>query len=265
MSENDILVEQKAAIGSHTTQIATQNNYYGLSPKEACDLAIEMFNENFPKLKEVAREVVEKRVDELMTEIATQIGRKGLTDMSPFGDPDVQYVIFEAQKNYARFGTKDQLSTLSELVVERIKNHHEKICLKVAIDKAIEIVPMLTAEQLDALSLLFLSCRVIRSDIHNLQQLSDYLNKISSVFANADFSSISYLNMLGCLELYLHNPARDYAKMYKFTEKEVEEICPEIIKETEGDYSTSHIGTILAIVNIELKMNTKFNPSLWIC
>lgn len=264
MSDNSILVEQKAAIGSQTTQIATQNNYYGLTPKEACDLATQIFYENFPKLQEAALEIAKNRVDELMSEIAIKIEKKKLKDMTPFGDPDVQYVMFEGQKNYARFGTKDMLCIISELVVERITYHHEKICLKVAIDKAIEIVSLLTEEQLDVLSLLFLSCRVLYKDIHTLQELNDHLSEISSAFAMADFSSLSYLNMLGCLELYLHDPVEDYAERYNFEKKDVQEICPEILKKARGDYSTSQIGTILAITNAEIKLHQKFNPSKWI-
>lgn len=264
MSDNNILVKQKTALGSHTTQIATQNNYHGLTPKEACELAMQMFYDNFPKLQEEARKIAEERVSELMSKIGTKMGEKKLTDMTPFGDPDVQYVMFETQKNYARFGTKEMLSTISELVAERIQYNHEKICLKVAIDKAIEIVSMLTSEQLDVLSLLFLSCKVVYRNIHTLDELNAHLCKISSTFAKADISSFSYLNMLGCLELCLHDPVQDYARRYKLEKKDVEEICPQIIKETRGDYSTSHMGTILAIINAEIKLNEKFNPSIWI-
>lgn len=263
MSDN-VIVEQKAAIGSNTTQIANQNNYYGLTPKEACDMTLQLFYENFPKLREIAQTVVKKRVDELMNEIQRKIEDKKLVDMSPFSDPDVQYAVYEAQKNYARFGTKDMLSNLSELIVNRVQYNHEKISLKVAIDKAIEIIPMLSAEQLDALSILFLSSRAMNTAIHNLDELKRFLDKISLVFKKADLSSLPYLNMLGCLELYLHDPVEDYAKNYNFKKEDIESICPEIIKKTYGDYSTSYIGTTLAIVNAELKLNVKFDPSIWI-
>lgn len=259
-----IIVEQKAAIGSDTTQIASQNNYYGLTPKEACDIALKMFYENFPKLEKIAREIVEKRMDELMKEIAQKVEDKKLVDMTPFGDPDVQYVIYEAQKNYARFGTKEMLSHLSELVVSRIQHNHGKICLKVAIDKAIELVPMLTEAQLDILSLLFFSCRVKLNTINNINELKEHLEQISIAFAKADLSSMSYLNMLGCLELHLHDPVKLYATRYNFRENDVKVICPEIIKKTLGDYSTSHIGTVLAIVNAESKIPYNLNPEIWI-
>lgn len=37
---DSINVIQKAAVGSDTTQIANQNNYYGMTAQEASDLAI---------------------------------------------------------------------------------------------------------------------------------------------------------------------------------------------------------------------------------
>ena len=263
MSDN-ITVEQKAATRSNTTQIANQNNYYGLTPKEACDMALQLFYENFPKLEKIAREIVEKRMDELMKEIAQKVEDKKIVDMSPFGDPDVQYVMYEAQKNYARFGTKEMLSHISELIVSRIQHNHGKICLKVAIDKAIELVPMLTESQLDILSLLFFTCKVKLNTIKDIHQLKEHLEEITLAFAKAELSSMSYLNMLGCLELRLHDPVEIYATSYNFREKDVETICPEIIKKTRGDYTTSHIGTILAIVNAESKTPYNFNPEIWI-
>ena len=44
--------------------------------------------------------------------------------------------------------------------------------------------------------------------------------------------------------------------------KEVEEICPEIIKKTTGDYTTSHTGTVLAIINIQRKIGPKLKLNL---
>ena len=39
---------QKAALGSDTTQIGEQNNYYGMTAEEASNLAIKLFMDNFP-------------------------------------------------------------------------------------------------------------------------------------------------------------------------------------------------------------------------
>lgn len=259
-----ISVEQRAGIGSQTTQIGNQNNYYGLSPQEACNMTMQLFYDNFPKLQEAANEVVRERVNELMGEIAQKIEERKLGDMSPFGDPDVQYAVYEAQKNYARFGTKEMMSSLSELVAHRIQHNDEGCCLKVTIDKAIELVPSLTPGQLDLLSLFFWCYKVGLPLIRDLNELKAHLDALSSIFKNADFNSVSYLNMLGCLELCINDPVVCYSKRYGFPKEDIESICPEMIRKTAGSYTTSYVGTILAIVNSESKINTKIDPCTWI-
>lgn len=42
---------QKAALGSDTTQIGEQNNYYGMTAEEASNLAIKLFMIIFPDCK----------------------------------------------------------------------------------------------------------------------------------------------------------------------------------------------------------------------
>lgn len=53
-ANTNIEVTQKAALGSTTTQIGQQNNYYGLTPDQACQTAIAMFREYYPMLRKEA-------------------------------------------------------------------------------------------------------------------------------------------------------------------------------------------------------------------
>ena len=66
MTDN-ITITQKSSIGSETTQIANQTNYYGLTPEEASKLAIDLFLNNFPKLQKEAMKTAQSRVDELVS------------------------------------------------------------------------------------------------------------------------------------------------------------------------------------------------------
>jgi len=259
-----ITVEQKSAFGSETTQIATQNNYYGLTPQQACKMAMELFYDNFPKLQEEAKALVEKRVTTLMDEIAIQLCKKNVTDMSPLAEPDVQYTIYEAQKNYARFATKKSLATLSSLVAERIKQNDSGICLKVAIDKAISIVGMLSPSQLDYLSLLFMVTRVKFPDIKTIDDLKERFEYLSTIFCCATNSSWEHLNMLGCLQLDLPDICKISASTYALSLAEIEKNCPQLIKDLNGDCSASPVGIIIAIANAEQKTTYRFNPQTWI-
>jgi len=259
-----ITVEQKSAFGSETTQIATQNNYYGLTPQQACKMAMELFYDNFPKLQEEAKALVEKRVTALMDEIAVQLCKKNITDMSPLAEPDIQYTIYEAQKNYARFATNESLSTLSSLIAERIKQNDSGICLKVAIDKAISIVGMLSPAQMDYLSLLFIATKVKFSDIKTIADFQKRFEYLAEVFSNARNSNWAHLNMLGCLQLDLPDVCDISASRYGLTVPEIQRVCPKLVQDLSGDSSASPVGVVIAIANAEQKTPFRFNPKIWI-
>ena len=259
-----INVEQKSAFGSETTQIATQNNYYGLTPQQACQMAMGLFYDNFPKLQEEAKALVEKRVKKLMDEIAVQICKKNITDMSPLAEPDIQYTIYEAQKNYARFATNESLSTLSSLVAERIKQNDSGICLKVAIDKAISIVGMLSPAQMDHLSILFIATKVKFSDIKTMADFQARFEYLSEVFSSARNSNWSHLNMLGCLQLDLPDVCDISADKYGLAVSEIKKNCPQLVQNLSGDFSVSPVGAVIAMVNAEQKTSFQFNPKIWI-
>ena len=261
---DELVIEQKQGLGNTGMQVGVQNNYYGLTPQQACQMAMGLFYDNFPKLQEEAKALVEKRVTTLMDEIAVQLCKKNIIDMSPLADPDVQYTIYEAQKNYARFATNESLSALSSLVAERIKQNDSGICLKVAIDKAISIVGMLSPAQMDHLSILFIATKVKFTDIKTLADFQERFEYLSEVFSNARNSNWAHLNMLGCFQLDLPNVCEISANKYGLAVSEIKKVCPKFIQSLSGDNSVSPVGTIIAISNAEQKTSYRFNPKIWI-
>lgn len=258
----NIEVNQKAALGSTTTQIGQQINY-GISPEQAFQIVMDLFNQNFPKLQALAKETAEKRANEFCQEVIQKIVNNGIQDFRVLADPDVQYILYEAQKNYARFGTSEMLNTLTGLVTQRIA-HDNEFVLKVAIDKAVEIAPLLSPEQLNYLSLLFMCTRTSTTSVKTIENLESYLNGLVAIVGIVDFSSCDYLNMLGCLQIGIYNAVDSLANRYNFSKQEVEKICPQQIKKVTGSYITSHIGTILAITNLEAHHGPKLDPKMWI-
>ena len=257
-------INQKAGLGSEVTQIGTQNIYTGLTPSEACKLATDLFYENFPKLQEQAKEMIIARVNELMAEVAKKLSENNVSDLSAFAQPDVQYAILEGQKSYARFGTEEMLSTLSSLITSRVQNNTGDISLRVAIDKAIEVTGLITTKHLDYLALLFAISQVKYGGIDSIEQLSSKLQALDWFFPNVDTSSFIYLNSLGCLQLNLFNVCQNLSKTYGFPKNQIEKICPANIKQLTGDYTTSHVGTILAITHLESVTPYRYDPTKWI-
>ena len=261
---DELVIEQKQGLGNTGTQVGVLNNYYGLTPQQACQMAMGLFYDNFPKLQEQAKELVEKRVATLMDEIAVQLSKKNVADMSPLADPDVQYAVYEAQKNYARFATHESLSALSSLVAERIKQNDSGICLKVAIDKAISIVGMLSPAQMDHLSLLFIITKVKFTNIKTIDDFKTRVEYLTKTFSNARNSSWAHLNMLGCLQLDLPNIYEISAKRYGLSVSEIKKVCPKLIQDLNGDSAASPVGIVIAIANAEKKTPYRFNPNMWI-
>lgn len=260
-------ITQTAGFGSYDNQFVGEqtNNYYnGMTPQQALDLTMNLFWKNFPKLQAVAEDIARQRVEQFCQETIKKLERDRRADYSALADPGAQYILVDAQKSYVRYGTEEMLNILTELVYSRVKNNDDFI-LKVTIDKAISVASMLTSTCLDYLSLLFMCTMVKDPLIKTLQDLVDHMNFLCSTFPVSIYDvPVSYLNILGCMQLNLPNPVDNFAKTYGFKKDLVEAICPQQIKSLESDYGLSYVGIILAIINAEQKMSIKFDPHIWI-
>lgn len=247
------------------TQTITEENHYhtGLSSEEASKIAINLFLDNFPKLQQLAKEIAEERVNELCNKIISALESENIIDYSAFSDPDVQYVLFKAQKDYARFGTEELLNNLSDLVVKRIK-YNEDMYLKIVIDKAISVVGNLSKEQIDALTLLFYYKSAQFRSIKSIEDLKKRFESSVQMFSPCGKEGYSLLNALGCIELDIGYSVERCADTYHLNKNEVETICPETIKQLSPDYAPSHIGVMIAIINSYRKAKYIFDPKIWI-
>ena len=260
----EIEITQKASPVSSTTQIGVQ--YVGMTPEQAARQTTELFLENFPKLEALARNTAESRATELCNRVIGSLKEKQVTNFAPFADPDVQYILYEAQKNYARFGEENALNILTELVVNRIQNEDQPHFKKI-IDNAILIAGELSAKQLNGLSVLFMLVDVRFRHIKTLSDLKQHYAILSSSFDLKNISfhhEISYLNFKGCLQIGLPNIPRIQAETYGLDYNEVKKNTPDEINQFTSDYRVSEVGAILAIINAEKKCPYRFDPHVWI-
>lgn len=247
--------------GDNNTIIAMQNN--GLSIQDACQIAKTLFEENFPKLQEEAMKVAVARIDELWEKIKSKISLYNIQDYTAFSTPDMQYILCESQKEYARYGTKDKLEVLAELIFKRI-NYDNDEYIKIVIDKALLIINQLSEYQLNYLSAMFICKQVKFSNIHNEQDLI----KNIKIFADKLFFphniSVSWLNSLGCFELHLGSADKIISQAYGLDIETVKKMLPDNFLHIHADYGVSHVGVILAITNIQAKVGYSFNPKTWV-
>ena len=259
-----IEVQQTAAIGSHSTQVAVQ--YVGIPADQVAKQMVDIFLENFPKLQKIAKETAEQRVTELCSGIMNKLEERHIINFQPFAEPDVQYVLLEAQKNYARFGEIESMKVLTELVTHRIQSN-DKGHFKRIMDSAILVASELSAKQLDCLSILFMLTRVKFSSVKTVEDLAAILKRIDKAFnlINIDYTKeIEYLSYKGCLQLCLPDISEALATGHKLSIDDVKKILPKEAEKFSTDYGITEIGIALAIANAEQKIHNGFDPHIWI-
>ena len=170
--------------------------------------------ENFPKLQAEAASVVRQRVDELIREIVSKIEQEHASDYSAFAKPDMQYILVEAEKGYARKGTKDLCSMLSSLISER-SACSENSYLEIILDKAIELAPTLQSIHLDYITLIFLYKHTKFPNIVTLVDVKNHFTRVHNCFQSPKSRQlIPYLNMQGILSIQLGNQAEIVSETY---------------------------------------------------
>ena len=260
--------------GDNNTQIGEQTNIEsltvvntGLSATEATKIAIDLFHENFPKLQQEAQKIIESRIEEFCNETVKKIVAKKGNDFSAFADPDMQYCLIEAQKDYARFGTTELRNSLANLIATRAI-YDKDFKVKVVIDKAIQVAKYLTENELDLLSIIFYAKHVkfeyIDKSENKLELLKERLDVFSQFFSNADKGDFGILSNFDCLQMLLGHSWEVLAKTYNMNKEEVKSICPKLFLNVPADYGLSYVGRVIAIMNVENKTGQTLSLETWL-
>lgn len=141
--------------GSNSVNIQTQNLNIsnGLSYSEAKEVAQDVFDNNFYRLSNTAREIAENRASELVNDFLHKLHINSPIISDSINDPDFQYVLFEAQKQYARNGNVQIKELLVNVLTKRINT--PSILDIVICNEAIISISKLTNNQLIALELIY--------------------------------------------------------------------------------------------------------------
>ncbi|MCH5172347.1 MAG: hypothetical protein J1F31_05930 [Erysipelotrichales bacterium] len=263
-------IKQKIGHAAHDNTVIGQQNNYGLTPLEASKLAIDLFMENFPKLQEQAMETAKQRVKEFCQVTMEKLTAYNQENLSSFTDPDVQYILINAQRDYARFGTQDLLNALTSLICKRIISNDDDI-LKSVINDAINTAKYLNENHMDLLSLIFIAKHISLPIIsmkstaaERLEDLKTYLNFFANTFSKATIDAFGSIQNFNCLVIKLGKASDSLSKIYNINKEDIETICPSIFELVPGDYGLSYTGIVLAIINIEKKTYLNLNMKTWI-
>lgn len=177
MTNESFEIIQENKLGSQSTQIAQQNNYYGMDYQNTKSLCQDLIKNELEKYKSDAEQLAKERNEKFLSTLFEKLHKEKIDDNSmceEFKNPDMQYTFFEAQKAYIRLGTPELENILSNLLVDRTKESNRTL-LQIALAEAVNAVPMLLPSQLDILALCFLLRYTLNNKINNLPTFFNYL------------------------------------------------------------------------------------------
>lgn len=181
-------------------QQAKEINNYGISYQDAKDIALDIFKNNFLKLSEEANELIMSRVNKLLDDFLDQLRKDNGKGVLESKNPDFQYVLYEASKNYARSGEDTQEELLVNLLVERTK-HTSRNLLQIVLDESISVVQKLTQEQINILSVIFIlkNTRVVQAA--NISEVFENYRKLIIPLTKVitdNYTNVQHLTYTSC-------------------------------------------------------------------
>ncbi len=190
--------------GDNSTNIQVKGDYNnGLSYSDARQVALDVFKANYYDLTEEAMNTVNARLgcitDNIIEKVYTELADK----VDRLKEPSIQSTIIDIQKEYVKTGDDILGNQLTVMLTERIKAE-DRTLKQIAIDEAIKILPKLTNQQIDLLSLhmsilfLFDLCQ-----INSTTKFKDSFNTeiLSFCHSGIVYSDIMHLQSCGCLTL----------------------------------------------------------------
>lgn len=175
-------------------------NKYGLSYSEVKEIALDVFKNNFYQLSTEANQLAFERAKKFIEDYINKLIKDNPIGIQQCQNPDFQYVLFEAQKNYARSGDKNQEELLINLLIERSKQN-ERSTLQIVLNESISVINKLTQQQIDLLSFIYLIRYTKNSLAPTLDALISYFNQFFRPIINGiseNYTDIQHLLYTGC-------------------------------------------------------------------
>lgn len=147
-----------------------------------------------------AMEEMARRVERLEDKIIQRL-EAGEGKPERLADPDVQILLVDAKKSFARSGDETLADTLAKIIIER-SMCQERDRLALILNRAVEVTPSLTPQDLAVLSATFLLGNTRNHGVQNRVTFEGYLGShilpFLSEMRDAD-GSLQYLQATGCL------------------------------------------------------------------
>lgn len=172
----------------------------GLSYADARQIAVDVFEANFYRLSEVAAATAKERADKLIDMFLQKLSEKNPDALEQMKEPDMQYAIYTAQKEYARTGDENIADMLVDVLVDRASQNQRSL-MQIVLNESLSVVPKLTLDQLNALSLIFQIKYLRYLRFKNLEAIPEYIEKYYAPFllnTTKERACYQHLQFAGC-------------------------------------------------------------------
>lgn len=196
------MTKQSQKGGDHSTNIQAHavTVTQGVSVADVRALALDVFRANFLELAGQAANVARSRAEEITEKFLAELQDQHQQGLKQAQDPDFQYALYTAQREYARSGDKELGDLLVDLLVDRSK-HENRSILQIVLNESLSVAPKLTVDQLAALSVIFIFRYTINHGVNSLDSLGAYLDRYVQPFEgllNKKAACFQHLEYSGC-------------------------------------------------------------------
>ena len=141
-----------------------------------------------------------ERAEELTDEFIAKFYVKIPELESKLQEPSVQSSMFNTQKEYAKSGDSELKEQLLNILIERI-NSEERSLKQIVLDEVLTILPKLTKEQINVMTLIFSAVYINHNTIVNIPTFIEFIeNRILVFYPNTppSYSFYTHLQFTGC-------------------------------------------------------------------
>ena len=146
MPNNQEQAVEGGSIALQAEQIKDVTINNGVQITDIIPICNQIFELNFPKLKELASEIANNRVDEFASSLRDNLNNDiQKIVLNKFVDPDVQFLLNDALRNVARKGNKANPKILIDLIKARVIDNQSDF-VELVTTQAVEVLSKITNE-----------------------------------------------------------------------------------------------------------------------
>lgn len=175
----------------------------GISMSDARTIAEDVFKANALELAGIAKTVATARCEEWSSAFLRKLRQESPALLGTLVDPDIQHVLFSAQRDFARSGDSALGEDLIDLLVKRCLAEPQSL-EQLVLNEAVATLPKLTRGQVATLTAIWSLTRKYDPTISSAAQLASNLARHIAPLVpdiSASKANLEHLSYAGCLTL----------------------------------------------------------------